>query len=113
MDFYQKLNEVCVQRGTTVTRLLQNMGISTSKGTAWKNGSTPNIELALRIANQLNVSVAYLLGETDKKNKPTPVSENELSDDQRYLIDSIRNMSDENVRKLRIIVEQVIAAREK
>ena len=49
----------------------------------------------------------------DSKKKPTPNFEGGLTGDQQYLIDAIYNMSPANVKKLRIIVDQVIDEREK
>ncbi len=60
--FYDILNNLCVSRGTTVTGLLKKLNISTSKGTAWKNGSVPNGEIVAKIAEHLNISTDYLLG---------------------------------------------------
>jgi transcriptional regulator with XRE-family HTH domain len=65
--FYQRLKKICDDRGITVTYLLKDLHISTSKGTAWKNGSSPNSEIVKKIANYFNVSTDYLLGNDDKK----------------------------------------------
>jgi len=64
--FYERLKNICDNRGITVTYLLKTLNISTSKGTAWKNGSTPNSEVALKIADYFNVSTDYLLGNETK-----------------------------------------------
>ena len=66
MEFYKRLDSLCKATGTSVTALLKSLNISTSKGTAWKNGSIPRA---------LHTTPAYLLGETDdpsegKKNNP-------------------------------------------
>lgn len=46
------------------------------------------------------------------KEKPTPASEDGLSEEKRKLIELVkREMSDEDVRRLRVIVDQVILAR--
>lgn len=63
-------------------------------------------------ADQLDCSVDYFLGRTERKEQPTSREEDGLTDDQQYLISAIRKMSSNSVKKLRIIVDQVIAERE-
>ena len=57
--FYEKLYGLCVKKGTNVTEVLKALNLSTSKGTAWKNGATPNLETASKLAMHLGVSVDY------------------------------------------------------
>ena len=69
--FYDVLTNLCHLRGTSVTALLKDLGLSTSKGTAWKKGSTPTGDILLKIANRLNVSTDYLLeNDTSKVSNP-------------------------------------------
>ncbi len=53
------------------------------------------------------------MGWTEDKKEPTPENEDGLTENQQYLIDAIRNMSPENAKKLRVIVEQVIDERDR
>ena len=77
--FYQRLKKICDNRGITVTYLLKDLHISTSKGTAWKKGSSPNSEIVKKIANYFNVSTDYLLGNDNKKITP-PSEDDEAMD---------------------------------
>ena len=75
MEFYKRLDSLCKATGTSVTALLKSLNISTSKGTAWKNGSIPRADVLQKLATALLTTPAYLLGETDdpsegKKNNP-------------------------------------------
>ena len=75
MEFYKRLDSLCKATGTSVTALLKSLNISTSKGTAWKNGSIPRAGVLQKLATALHTTPAYLLGETDdpsegKKNNP-------------------------------------------
>lgn len=75
MGFYKRLDSLCKATGTSVTALLKSLNISTSKGTAWKNGSIPRADVLQKLATALHTTPAYLLGETDdpsegKKNNP-------------------------------------------
>ena len=68
--FFEILESLCSQNKTTVTQLLKTLGLSTSKGTAWRNGSIPSGDTLAKIADCLDVSVDYLLGRTDTKKLP-------------------------------------------
>ena len=67
--FYTRLHEICKARGTTATAVVKELKLSSGNMTNWKNGRKPKTEIALKIANYLNVSVEYLMGETDYDDK--------------------------------------------
>lgn len=73
--FYDRLKNICDNKGTSVTNLLKTLNISTSKGTAWKNGSTPNSEIVKQIANYFSISTDYLLGNEQKNNSSEETSD--------------------------------------
>ena len=57
MTFSENLNRICKERGTTVSSILKEFGLSTSKVTMWNNGSLPKQEMLLRLADRLDCSV--------------------------------------------------------
>lgn len=63
--FYDNLNALCKSKGLTITALLKELNISTSKGTAWKSGSVPKGDILSKLAAYFNVSTDYLLGNTN------------------------------------------------
>ena len=63
--FYQILDNLCKKNGTTVTAVLKELNISTSKGTAWKNGSIPNADIVLKLAQHFHVSMEFMMGAVD------------------------------------------------
>lgn len=65
------------------------------------------------IADALQTTPSFIMGWTEDKKVPTPENEDGLTENQQYLIDAIRNMSPENAKKLRVIVEQVIDERDR
>ena len=58
MSFQDNLNRICKERGTTLTALVKSMGLSTSKVSRWNEGSLPKQDMLVRLANELNCSVA-------------------------------------------------------
>lgn len=51
------------KKKTTPTALVKELGLSTSKVTAWKNGSLPKQELLKLLAEKLNTSVDCFFAE--------------------------------------------------
>ncbi|MCR4712926.1 MAG: helix-turn-helix domain-containing protein [Treponemataceae bacterium] len=63
MGFRENLKEVLIYQDITVKELAERTGISkhTLDHYLTKNGSRPQVELAVKIARALNVSVEYLV----------------------------------------------------
>jgi len=63
--FYERLDAICSRKGMTVSALVKSLGLSTSKVTAWKNGTVPKGETLVKIADYLDLPLDYILGRTD------------------------------------------------
>lgn len=62
--FYDQLNKLCKENNLTPTAFVtEKLGLSSSKITAWKNGSIPKYEILKEIAEFFNVSVSFLFAE--------------------------------------------------
>lgn len=88
--FYQRLHEICKEKGTSVTKMTKELGLSSGNLTNWKNGRLPKTEIAMKIADYLGVSLHYLMGETDQKEKPSIDSDERL----QKLYDVVKDLSD-------------------
>lgn len=78
--FYNRLKELCKNKGTSVTAMSKELGLSSGNVTNWKNGRLPKTAIMIQIANYLNVSVDYLMGETEEQKKPLVNNDEELTD---------------------------------
>lgn len=87
--FYKIFTRLCNNNGLSPTETLKKMDLSTSKLTAWKNGSIPNGTILLLISEFFNVSVDYLLTGEEKNS-----SEQKLSIDQQRLLHMYSLLSD-------------------
>lgn len=68
--FYERLKSTCNLRGTNITKICNELNISTANTGRWKSGGMPSVEVLSKLANILDVSTDYLLGKTDAKNPP-------------------------------------------
>ena len=98
--FYDILNDLCKLHNTNITATLKSMGVSTSKGTAWKNGSTPNGDTLTKLADYFECSVDYLLGRTQdlKSHKETPSIDTE--GEVQEIINIFLNLNQEGRKRL-------------
>lgn len=78
--FYEILQNLCTLKGTTITAVLKELKISTSKGTAWKKGSIPNGTILSKLADYFGVTTDYLMGK-ESFEPLIPYQKKELMDD--------------------------------
>lgn len=100
--FYDNLNALCKSNGTTVTAVLKELKISTSKGTAWKSGAVPKGGILSKLADYFNVSTDYLLGNTDNPQSARRSNQQDLTPDEEKLLNfyrSLNNLGKEEAQK--------------
>lgn len=57
--FYERLKELCKQKGTTVTTVVKELGMSTGNISKWKNGNKPKADSVSALAEYLGVSTVW------------------------------------------------------
>ena len=79
MNFADNLKRICQLKGTNPTTLCKELGLSTSKVSAWYNGSLPKQEIMIQLAQKLECSVMdFFADEEDLLHAPvTPKDEDE------------------------------------
>lgn len=89
MTLFDRTKETAKERGLTLTALAEKAELSDKAIYRWKT-YTPRYSNIQKVADVLNVSVDYLLGNTDEK-RPTKKNDSntaidlrEVSDDERY-----------------------------
>ena len=65
--FFDNLYKVCKQKNTTPNGMAKIIGISSGSVTSWKKGTVPKSDTLQKIAEYLNVSTDYLLGNEQKE----------------------------------------------
>ena len=84
--FFEQFNKLCRDNGTTPTEFVKNvLDLSSSKVTAWKNGSIPKYVTLQKIAEYFNVPVGALF---DGNNGSITCDETELLNNYR-IVDEI------------------------
>lgn len=60
--FWENFVRLCEQVGTKPNPVGKEIGVSSGVITKWKNGTIPNGETLIRLADYLDCSIDYLLG---------------------------------------------------
>lgn len=67
--FWNIFYQLCEEKSIKPNAVAKVIGVSNATCTKWKNGTVPNGETLLKLADYLNVSVDYLLGRTKEPQK--------------------------------------------
>lgn len=77
--FSQRLKQLRKSFGITQTEFAKEFNISQGTIGMWETGQrTPDIEMLSKIARRFNVSIDYLLGETDETKKSPSISDEDV-----------------------------------
>lgn len=64
--FWNTFYKLCEENNTKPNAVAKLIGVSSAICTKWKNGTIPNGDTLLKLADYFGVSVDYLLGRTDE-----------------------------------------------
>lgn len=84
MTFWERYVRLCMEKGKSPNGVAKELGLSSGSVTAWKNGKTPHSTTLHKIADYFGVTVNYLLGKTEQKEK-LPESNEEFIEMVRQL----------------------------
>lgn len=102
--FFDQFAKLCAEQNTTPTKFVTDiLHLSSSKVTAWKNGSIPKYEILNLIANYFNVSIGTLF---DGKEKSPQIK---LTDIEESLLSDFRSLSSQGKDYIR---QQMFMAKE-
>ena len=94
---YERIIVLCEKKGVAGSRMCLDLGLSKSTLSNMKNGrsSTLSTKTTQKIANYLGVTVGYLLGEEEQKEK-SPSQNDELSEALDGLIKLFKQIPEES-----------------
>lgn len=91
MQFHENLKRIANQQGTSPTALLKELGLSTSKVSAWNTGSLPKQEVLVKLAERLNCSVMdFFWSEEDEARLLHAKPEQPENDDEKDILEIYR-----------------------
>ena len=108
---YETLDSLCKSKGIKGGRMCSDLGMSKSLMTDLKSGRKKgvNAETAQKLANYFGVSVGYLLGEEEQKEKPT-VKDDGLSESQKALMQFAKSVPEDKAEKVLKLMQAILEA---
>ena len=94
--FFEYFKAICTKKNTTPTAVVRDLGLSSGKVTAWKNGSIPKIETLHKLAEFLNVPICAFFGGMPDDG----MSQNSMTNDESELLDIYRQLERSGKRQL-------------
>lgn len=107
---YENIISLCEERGIKGGKMCTDIGMSKGILTDLKMGRQSGISAtnAQKIASYFGVSVGYLLGEEDKKEKP--IENDGLSENMKQLIDFVKSVPDDKVDLVLKVMKSIVEA---
>ena len=105
---YERITSLCKDKGVSGSRMCLDLGLSKSTLSDMKHGRTKGVSTptAQKIASYFDVSVGYLLGEEDKKEKP--IKDDELSENMKTLIDFVKTVPDDKIDLVLKVMKSIV-----
>lgn len=106
---YENIIELCEAKGIKGGKMCTDIGMSKGILTDLKMGRQTGISAAnaQKIASYFGVTVGYLLGEEDKKEKPT-VKDDGLTENQRLLMDFAKSVPDDKAAMVLKVIRSIV-----
>lgn len=107
-NLYERIYSLCEEKGIKGAKMCTDTGISKGLLTDLKMGRRTGVSAttAQKIATYFGVSVGYLLGEEEQKNKPT--DNGELSEGQKMLYDFCSTVPDDKVDLILRVMKSIV-----
>lgn len=97
--FYDRLRAICKEKGTTLSAVLKELGLSTGSTGSWKKGQLPKGDVLVKISEYLDVSIDYIvLGEY----------KTDMTDEEKHLLELYRMTPDRAKYKLICDIERIV-----
>lgn len=118
VELYDRIEELCKNRGVSITQMCRDSGASRAPLTELKKGRTKTLstDTLSKIAAYFDVSIDYLVG-NEQKEKPVIDSDDELNeyleelknrDEMRMLFSLAKGATKEDVEKAVKIIETLM-----
>ena len=106
---HERLTILCEKRGIKGAQMCRELGISKSLMTDLKSGRKKgvNAETAQKLSSYFNVTVGYLLGEEETKEKPT-VQDDGLTENQRKLMEFAKSVPDDKADMILRVMKSIV-----
>ena len=90
MDFATNFKRICQEKGTSPTRVVLELGLSSNKVARWNKGAIPKGDVMVKLAEKLECSVMDFFADEEDL---IPKTEFALDEDEKDIIRLYRKLS--------------------
>ena len=101
--FYDVFSSLCAERGISVSKATENIGLNRAAVAKWKKGAVPVGATLQKFADYFGVTTDYLLN-GDQKEKPSTASGEEHSYTDLQLLAAIKRADEKDLKAIRVIL---------
>lgn len=103
--FYSNYVKLCSKINKSPSAVGEELGFTRASVTGWGNGATPRKSSLIKIADYFGVTVSELMaGVGEQENAPAAEGEG-VSAERKALLDIVSSLTDEQCRKLLVLVQ--------
>lgn len=106
--FYERYCELCAAKGESASGVASAIGLSNAAANGWKKGKIPNDTTLAKLSAYFEVSVSYLRGESEQKEKSLTPSGERLSKEQEKAIILIKKMTENQIKAFIAFAEEML-----
>lgn len=101
--FYDVFSSLCAERGISVSKATENIGLNRAAVAKWKKGAVPVGATLQKFADYFGVTTDYLLN-GEQKEKPSTASGEEHSYSDMQLLAAIKRADEKDLKAIRVIL---------
>ena len=110
--FFERITYLLKENKISRTKLTNDLNLGKNQIKYWENhGNIPNGTTLQKIADYFGVTVDYLLGKADQKEKPSDTED--LTAFEHIIIERLRTLSPEKLREAESYIDYLIDQQEK
>jgi transcriptional regulator with XRE-family HTH domain len=109
----RRINVLLAEKGISKSQFYSDCGVTSGNYSVWNTGkAAPSRRSIERIANYLNTTPEYLLTGEGQKEKPAPIKEDGLSEEQIKVLRLFDSLTPQEQRALLATARGLIASRQ-
>lgn len=107
--FWEIFYKLCVKKNVSPNAVAKEINVSNSTTTKWKNGTMPNGEILIKLADYFDVSIDYLIGRSEQSTMQVNNNNTTISGKQENTYNSndvkLKGIENEIVSKMKSMSE--------
>ncbi len=106
MTFIERITALTEEKGIKEKQVLADCGLNKNQFGLWRQGRTPNAASQKVLADYFDVSVPYLMGETDERGqKKNPAQMDGAGKAKKNLLSAVAELSEDECKNVLALID--------